>query len=208
MFLNDSLSILIGLLLIYNPLFSVSHFISWNYKLQCHFYTVPFKQNEQHFLERKSSIQKPKGHSFELSTFWGAGISWLSQLIISAAIHVGSPCVLRVGGETAGSSLHPGSKISFIFWFWMQAFSFLCSPSVVLSPCDALCVGVCMLNHFSCVWLCDPVDCSPPGSSMPGILQARIPECIAICFSRGSSRPKDRTHVSYLSCIGRQDLYH
>ena len=97
MFLNDSLSILIGLLLIYNPLFSVSHFISWNYKLQCHFYTVPFKQNAQHFLERKSSIQKPKGHSFELSTFWGAGVSWLSQLIISAAIHVDSLCVLRLG---------------------------------------------------------------------------------------------------------------
>ena len=41
----------------------------------------------------------------------------------------------------------------------------------------------------------DPMDCSPPGSSVYGILQARILECIAICFSRGSSQPGDRTWV-------------
>ena len=35
--------------------------------------------------------------------------------------------------------------------------------------------------------LCDPMDCSPPGSSVHGILQARILEYVAICFSRGSS---------------------
>lgn len=45
MFLNDSLCILIGLQLIYNPLFYILHFISQNYKLQCHFYTVQFKQS-------------------------------------------------------------------------------------------------------------------------------------------------------------------
>ena len=37
--------------------------------------------------------------------------------------------------------------------------------------------------------LCDPMDCSPPGSSVHGILQARILEWVAICFSRGSSNP-------------------
>ena len=40
-----------------------------------------------------------------------------------------------------------------------------------------------------CLTLCDPVDCSPPGSSVHGILQARIVERVAISFSRGSSRP-------------------
>ena len=40
-----------------------------------------------------------------------------------------------------------------------------------------------------CLTLCDPVDCSPPGSSIHGILQARILEWVAISFSRGSSRP-------------------
>ena len=50
----------------------------------------------------------------------------------------------------------------------------------------------------SCLTLCDPVDCSPPGSSVQGILQARILEWVAMPSSRGSSRPKDRTHAFYL----------
>ena len=41
----------------------------------------------------------------------------------------------------------------------------------------------CMLSHFSCLTLCDPMDCSPPGSSVQGILQARILEWAAISFS-------------------------
>ena len=45
----------------------------------------------------------------------------------------------------------------------------------------------------SCPTLCDPMDCSPPGSSVHGILQTRIPEWVAISSSRGSSPPKDRT---------------
>ena len=44
-----------------------------------------------------------------------------------------------------------------------------------------------------------PVDCSPPSSSVHGILQARILEWIAISFSRGSSRPRDRTQVSHIA---------
>ena len=48
---------------------------------------------------------------------------------------------------------------------------------------------------------CDPMDHSPPGSSVLGILQARILEWVAISFFRGSSRPRDRTRVS--STAGR-----
>ena len=50
--------------------------------------------------------------------------------------------------------------------------------------------------------LCDPMDCSLPGSSVHGIFQARILEWVAISFSRGSFRPKDRTQVSRI--IGRR----
>ena len=50
-----------------------------------------------------------------------------------------------------------------------------------------------------CLTLCDPVDCSPPGSSIHGILQARILERVAISFSRGSSRPRDWTQVSSIA---------
>ena len=53
-----------------------------------------------------------------------------------------------------------------------------------------------MLVAQSCQALCDPMDCSPPGSSVHGILQARILERVAIHFSRGSSRPRDQTQVS------------
>ena len=53
--------------------------------------------------------------------------------------------------------------------------------------------------------LCDPMDRSPPGSSVRGILQARILEWVAMPSSRGSSRPGDWTCVS---CVGRVVLYH
>ena len=51
----------------------------------------------------------------------------------------------------------------------------------------------------SCLTLCDPMDCSPPGSSLHGILQARILEWVAIPFSRGSSQPRDWTQVSRIA---------
>ena len=60
----------------------------------------------------------------------------------------------------------------------------------------------------SCPTLCNPMDCSPPGSSVQGTFQARVLEWVAISFSRGSSSPKDWSHVSYVSCIGRWVLYH
>ena len=47
-----------------------------------------------------------------------------------------------------------------------------------------------------CPTLCHPRDCSPPGSSVHGILQARILEWVVIPFSRGSSQPRNRTQVS------------
>ena len=52
--------------------------------------------------------------------------------------------------------------------------------------------------------LCRPMDCSPPGSSVQGILQARILGWVAMPFSRGSSPPRDRTHISGVSCPGRR----
>ena len=55
---------------------------------------------------------------------------------------------------------------------------------------------VCTKLLQSCLTLCDPTDCSPPGSSVHGILQARIVEWAAIPFCRGSSQPRDQTHVS------------
>ena len=56
--------------------------------------------------------------------------------------------------------------------------------------------------------LCDPMDYSPLGFSVQAILQARILEWVAMPSFKGSSQPRDRTHDSYVSCIGRQVLYH
>jgi len=65
---------------------------------------------------------------------------------------------------------------------------------------------VCVLSHN---WLfATPMDCSIPDSSVHGISQARILEWVAISFSRVSSWPKDQTHISCISCIGRWILYH
>ena len=58
-----------------------------------------------------------------------------------------------------------------------------------------------VLSLQSCPILCDPMDCSSPGSSVHGILQARLPEWVANASSRGSSWPRDRTCVSYASCM-------
>ena len=74
--------------------------------------------------------------------------------------------------------------------------------------CVWLCVCVCVCVYVFYAQLCPPLyrpmDCSPPGSSVHGIFQARIREWVAISSSRGSSPPRDRTSVS---CIGRQILY-
>ena len=76
-----------------------------------------------------------------------------------------------------------------------------------LDVCVCVCVcvyGVCVcVCAQSCLTLCDPKDCSWPDSSVHGIFQARILEWVAISYSRGSSKPRDRTHISFVSCSGR-----
>ena len=70
--------------------------------------------------------------------------------------------------------------------------------------CICMCTGAQSLQ--SCPALCNPVDCSSPGSSVHGILQPRMLEWVVVPSSRGSSQHRDRTLVSYVSCIGRRDL--
>ena len=60
------------------------------------------------------------------------------------------------------------------------------------------------MSMWACSTLYNPVDCRPPGSSPYGIFQARILEWVAVSFPKGSSKPRDRTHIS---CIGRWILY-
>ena len=65
-----------------------------------------------------------------------------------------------------------------------------------------------MLVTQLCPTLCDSMDCSPPGSSVHGVFQARILEWAAIPFSRGSSQPRDQTWVSTLQAFSLYYLSH
>ena len=58
----------------------------------------------------------------------------------------------------------------------------------------------------SCLTLCDPMNCSLPGSTVHGIFQAKVLEWIAISFSGVSSWPRDQTHGSCVSCIAGEFL--
>ena len=81
--------------------------------------------------------------------------------------------------------------------------SLIQKAKLLKQPQDSLLVQkqsqVKVLASQSCLTLCDPRDCSPPGSSDHGILQARILEWVAIPFSRGSSWPRDQTQVSCIA---------
>ena len=66
---------------------------------------------------------------------------------------------------------------------------------------------VCGKSLQSYPTLCDPIDHHPPGSSVYGILQARTLQWVSMPSSRGSSGPRDRTHISNIFCTGRQVLY-
>ena len=66
-----------------------------------------------------------------------------------------------------------------------------------------VCCCCCFLVSKSCPTYCNPMGCSPPGSSVQGTFQAGILELVVISFSRGSSWPRDWTWISWGSWIGR-----
>ena len=65
-----------------------------------------------------------------------------------------------------------------------------------------MCACVCACKG-SRLTACDRKYCSPPGSSVQEVLQAKIREWVAMSSSRGSSQPRDQTRVSYVYCIVR-----
>ena len=98
-------------------------------------------------------------------------------------------------------------SIQLITVLWKQTFSVLpivnCTslsrPLIGFSPSSWFWYTVFfVLSCYSRVWLfCDPMDCSPPNSSIHGILQARIPEWVSTSFSRGTFQPRNWTQVSH-----------
>ena len=123
---------------------------------------------------------------------------------------------LRVGHWATSPSL-----FTFMHWRrkWQPALVFLPGESQGWGAWWAAIYGVAQsrtrlkwlsssMSFQLCLTLCDPVDCSPLGSSVHGIFQARIPEWVALPSSRGSSQPRYQTHIFNIFCIGRQVLYY
>ena len=90
-----------------------------------------------------------------------------------------------------GSGIQPMSPALAGGFFTTEIFFFLKSPYLL---------KVKVLATQSCLTLCDSMDCCPPGSSIHGILQARILEWVALPFSRESSQPGNQTQVSHIAC--------
>ena len=72
------------------------------------------------------------------------------------------------------------------------------SSQHIIKAIEVVVCVVCLIAK-SCPTLCDPMDSNPPGSSVHGILQARILEWVAIPFARVSSQPRDNTSYHLLS---------
>ena len=77
----------------------------------------------------------------------------------------------------------------------------------VVSVSFLMSYGACSVAQ-PCPTLCDAMDCSPPGSSVHGVSEARMLEWVAISYCRGSSPPTPGIHVSCVSYTGRQILCH
>ena len=103
--------------------------------------------------------------------------------------------------ETCRHFSHPPSVLNCPLVTSKLYLSAICSSNVF--TLEILCV--CVLSRVRLFET--PMDCSLPGSSLHGVL-ARILEWVAIYYFRGSSRPRDRTRISCISCIGRQIRYY
>ena len=138
------------------------------------------------------------------------GPFWYSRKLFSSNL---SPHCLHISfavvASDTSSSIIKLSTTPCIFPDWVQTF---CSWSVQSSQYSDTTAPFLAIIFSSYRLSFDPLfpfqsimDCSPPGSSVHEIFQARILEWVAISFARGSSRPRDWTRVS---CVGRLTLYH
>ena len=94
-------------------------------------------------------------------------------------------------------------------YLFLEGTTSLCPVVFVISSVLLIAtLHACVLSLQSGPTLCDPMGCSLPCSSVHGFIPAKILEWVAFSFSRGSSPPRDRTHVSCRSFIGRCILYH
>ena len=123
---------------------------------------------------------------------------WQTVLCLEQVYIFGNRTDRRISCGGSGSVTHLGILLKFILKSKLP-------KTVIFSPSFACCCCCCSVAKL-CPTLCNPMDCSPPGSSVHGIFQARTLEWLAISSSRGSSQPRGLTQVSFISCIDSQIL--
>ena len=119
---------------------------------------------------------------------------WSTRLPFSS-LSPGHPCVLLAAlppasVPVADSPLPDPWILRVLFSLSILFISDHIHPHVLITRLTTLLLLPLLLSHFSCVRLCDPIDGSPPGSSVPGILQARTLEWVAISFSNACMHAK------------------
>ena len=156
-------------------------------------------------------------HSFLLLTLWPTQWAVVSESLqtwtrIVAALGKCCFLVFGVASRQSHCQLSSGSNHTLSLDSWAPFHGDSAAPCWASScnkhkqpPYSAYSAGthdaiLCLVAQL-CLTLCDPMDCSPPGSSVHGILQARILEWIAMPSSRGPSRARDWTRISCVSCI-------
>ena len=145
-----------------------------------YFNLLPPSSNPGRALIPLSDLRRPRHSIFEVIKVFLNGIAfWFNQGMGSSSYDV-----LKV---------HPCKQDP--YWEWVCKSNLFKSNKVSL---------FCSITQ-SCLILCDLLDCSPPGSSVHRISQARILEWVFISYSRGFSRPRNWTRIS---CVGRQVVYH
>ena len=149
---------------------------------------------------------------------------------VRGCAHAQSPLMSSPLGplqELVPLRMHPPTLCSRLLWDGFFLKSSYITPEINPIYTDSLTVPASMLTSItisgflilrvcvcvyawvpSCSTLSDPMNYSPPGPSVHGILQSRILECVAISSSRGFSQPRDQTLLSCVSCIGKQILNH
>jgi len=143
----------------------------------------PFRATQTIILKQDSPPEEQPGQSCPL-TRWGSQNSWLSPLpSLSQLPHAPSRPPINSPIQTLIQATN-------VFLLDHK----ICLLTGLSSSCK-----VKVKVPQSCPTLCNPMDWSPPGSSVHGILQARILEWVAVPFSRGSSQPMDGTQVSRIA---------
>ena len=151
-------------------------------------------------------VRKEPGKAFQISSVSHCLHNPANSFQTFAFLHLHINCLPPFWRLTPLPPLH----YSFVFsWRWYlgwelrpvyRLLSFLGSLTYtnIIIFCCCLFVVLCLLTQ-SCLTLCKPKDCSPAGSSVHGILQARILEWSVMPFSRGSSQSRDQTQVSCIA---------